>query len=270
MHSSMMDDVTTLMRDAADIAILPRFQKLQARQIEEKTPGEVVTIADREAEEIMASRLLELLPGSRVVGEEAVAAEPSLLDQLGEGLVWLVDPLDGTASFIAGAPAFAVMIALLDEGQTMASWLLNPVSGTVCTASLGGGAFIDGVQVRTSMIPLLAAECRGSVLTRFLPNEIKARVTERTARLAEVLPGAKCAGVDYPAVLTGSQNFLVFWRTLPWDHTPGALLLTEAGGCVARFDGSEYRPAESGSGLLVAENRDIWENIRSALLSYSI
>ncbi|WP_245571854.1 inositol monophosphatase family protein [Microvirga subterranea] len=210
-----MDEVATILRQAAAEAILPRYRKLLAGDVEEKTPGEVVTVADREAEQIISPRLAALLPGSRV-GEEAVASNPSLMDGLDEGQVWLVDPLDGTANFVAGSSAFSVMVALLQDGRTVASWLLDPVSGQLSVASRGNGAFIDGLRVRASAASLTASECRGSVLTRFLPEELKEQVAVGSPALAEVLPGAKCAGVDYPSIIRGSQNFLMFWRLLPW------------------------------------------------------
>jgi fructose-1,6-bisphosphatase/inositol monophosphatase family enzyme len=267
MRSGVMDEVATILRHAAAEAILPRYQKLLAGNVEEKTPGEVVTVADREAEQIIGPRLAALLPGSRVVGEEAVATNPSLMNGLDEGDIWLVDPLDGTANFVAGSSAFSVMVALLQDGRTMASWLLDPVSGQLSVASRGEGAFIDGVRVRASATSLSASECRGSVLTRFLPEELKEQVRIGSADLAAVLPGAKCAGVDYPSVIKGTQNFLMFWRLLPWDHAPGALLVAEAGGHVAGIDGSEYRPSDQRPGLLIGQNRDVWDAVRSTLLN---
>ncbi|ANY84896.1 inositol monophosphatase (plasmid) [Microvirga ossetica] len=266
MRSNVMDEVATIMRQAAAEAILPRYRKLLAGDVEEKTPGEVVTVADREAEQIISPRLAALLAGSRVVGEEAVATNPSLMDGLDEGRVWLVDPLDGTANFVAGSSAFSVMVAFLQDGRTMASWLLDPVSGQLSVASRGEGAFIDGVRVRASTVSLSASECRGSVLTRFLPEELKEQFQAGAARLSEVLPGAKCAGVDYPSIIQGTQNFLMFWRLLPWDHAPGALLVTEAGGHVARLDGSEYRPSDQRPGLLIGQSREVWDTVRSTLL----
>src|SRR3546814_12734066 len=67
-----------------------------------------------------------LLSGCEVVGEEAVAADPALLDAARGGAVWPVDPIDGTSGFVDGSPDHAVMVALLDEGVTEASWVLQP------------------------------------------------------------------------------------------------------------------------------------------------
>ncbi|WP_245571784.1 inositol monophosphatase family protein [Microvirga subterranea] len=253
------------MREAATMAILPRFQKLAANEVEEKTPGEVVTAADRDAEQLINPRLAKLLAGSRAVGEEAAAANPALMDRLDEGRVWLVDPLDGTSNFVAGLPTFSVMVALLENGQTLASWLLEPVSGRLCIAVRGEGAFIDGVRTWAPTMSLSAPDCRGSVLTRFLPDDLKQQVAARSHMVAEVRPGAKCAGVDYPSIIEGTQDFLMFWRLLPWDHAAGALLVREAGGHVAHLDASEYKPSDRRPGLLVGSNRDVWENVKAAL-----
>jgi fructose-1,6-bisphosphatase/inositol monophosphatase family enzyme len=71
---ALVDQVGRLLRRAARTAVLPLFQHLAVDDIEEKAPGELVTVADRESERIIAAGLLDLLPGSTVVGEEAVAA----------------------------------------------------------------------------------------------------------------------------------------------------------------------------------------------------
>jgi fructose-1,6-bisphosphatase/inositol monophosphatase family enzyme len=265
MRSNMVEEVAAIMREAAAVAIMPRFRKLAANEIEEKTPGEVVTAADREAEQLISPRLAKLLAGSRAVGEEAVAANPTLMNRLDEGQVWLVDPLDGTANFVAGLPTFSVMVALLENGQPLASWLLDPVGGRLCLAVRSEGAFIDGVRAQAPKVALPAADCRGSVLTRFLPDDLKRQVAARSRAVAEVRPGAKCAGVDYPSIIDGTQDFLMFWRLLPWDHAAGALLVREAGGHVAHLDGSEYEPFDRRPGLLVGSNRDVWENVKTAL-----
>ena len=131
-----MEKVAALMRYAAAAAILPRFQRLQTHDIEEKSPGDRVTAADREAELILSEGLLDLLPGSKVLGEEACSTRPTLIEELkNEARLWVVDPVDGTANYVAGIPCFAVMVARLDFGETVASWILDPVTDSLVTAS---------------------------------------------------------------------------------------------------------------------------------------
>ena len=263
----MIDDVGALMRHAAASAILPMFRRLGDSDVEEKAPGEVVTVADRRAEQILDAGLRRLRPDSVVVGEEGVAADPTVLDRLrGPGEVWLVDPLDGTANFAAGREPFAVMVALLRAGVIEASWILDPVADTLTVAQAGVGAYLNGVAVRARSDAPPVASLRGAVMLRFLPPELRDVVRAGGRHLGLVLPGQHCAGREYTDVVAGRQQFALFWRTLPWDHAPGALLVQEAGGVARRLDGSAYDPTDGRAGLLVAVNEGIWTSVHAALL----
>jgi fructose-1,6-bisphosphatase/inositol monophosphatase family enzyme len=264
----LTDGVAALLRRAAKEAILPVFRRLDDASVEEKAPGEVVTVADREAEAMIAQGLLALLPGSAVVGEEAVAEEPAVLRRLDEpGPVWVVDPVDGTANFAAGRRPFAVMVALMRDGVTEASWILDPISDCLAVAQAGAGAYLDGERVWASDAGRPAAALRGAVMNRFLPPELRARVDAGIERIREALPGNHCAGREYPDIIRGVQDFVLFWRTLPWDHAPGVLLLQEAGGVARRFDGTSYEPSDDRYGLLVAANTEVWAAAHDALLA---
>jgi len=266
LSASLHDLVADILRSAADEAVMPRFQRLRDADVIEKAQDELVTVADREAEALITRSLLDALPGSRVVGEEACAAEPALAEHLDSGWVWLVDPLDGTANFVAGEPTFALMAALLRDGEAVGAWILNPVKDELWSAERGAGAFRGGKRVRTTDRGRTADELRGAVLTRFLPPDLRSRIEARRTRVAACLPGMRCAGVEYPAIVADLQQFALFWRTLPWDHVPGSLLVNEAGGRAARLDGSAYRAGDGGQGLLVAGNPAEWETAREALL----
>ncbi|GAB2923444.1 inositol monophosphatase family protein [Micromonospora polyrhachis] len=264
----MIEEVGSLLRAAAATAILPRFRRLDEAEIEEKTPGELVTVADREAEQIISDGLRRLLPGSVVVGEEQVAADAELLRHLhGTAPVWLVDPLDGTANFATGQRPFAVMVALLRDGVTDTSWILDPVADRLAVARAGAGAYLDGVRVRSADLALPRSALRGAVSTRFLPTALQVRVVAGAKGLGELLPGQHCAGQEYPDIVLGVQQFALFWRTLPWDHAPGALLVQEAGGVVRRLDGNPYDPTDEQTGLLVAANERVWSQVHEALLA---
>ena len=201
MRDESLERVGALMAEAAERAILPRFRALGRDEVEEKSPGELVTIADREAEAILTAGLAPLLPGSRVIGEEACAIDPRLIDSLGEGTVWLVDPLDGTGNFAAGRPDFAVMVALLRDGATQAAWILNPLSGQLARAELGSGAWIGDRRMEAApQAP--GTRLRGSI-GRFMPDEMQASLEERLSADAERLPGLMSAGVEYPMIGAG-------------------------------------------------------------------
>ncbi|MFU8853625.1 inositol monophosphatase family protein [Micromonospora sp. SL1-18] len=266
MADPLLDDVGALLREVAADVVVPMFRRLDDADISEKAPGEVVTVADRRAEELISAGLRRLRPGSVVVGEEAVAEDPDLLRHLrGTGDVWLVDPVDGTANFAAGRRPFALMTALLTDGEPVASWVYDPLDATMAACRAGAGTRLDETTVRTTgPVPEVGA-LRGVVNSRFLPPEIRRTVEAGGRRIGELLPGQHCAGREYLDMLTGAQQFVLFWHTLPWDHAPGTLLVREAGGVARRFDGTDYHPADD-RGLLVASSPEIWDEVRAALL----
>ncbi|WP_420140861.1 inositol monophosphatase family protein [Sphingomonas sp.] len=255
--------VEALIRDVAARIVMPRFRQLDPTQIEEKAPDELVTIADRESEDAFTDGLTRLLPGSHVVGEEACAADPRLLDTIGDGTVWIVDPIDGTANFAAGESPFGIMVALADNGVTQAAWLFDPVGNRLCYATLGGGAFIDGERVLS----------RGSgadrpvagLSTRYLPPELRTDSEARAEGRLRCVAIPRCAAEQYPRVLLGQNDVALFWRTFAWDHAPGALILTEAGGRVARFDGTPYAPTQTTTGMLAAATPELWDRTAAIL-----
>jgi fructose-1,6-bisphosphatase/inositol monophosphatase family enzyme len=134
------------------------------------------------------------------------------------------------------------------------------------TAEAGCGATRNGLGVTVTPRPSEPAQLKGAVLTRFLPANISAAVDAGRDRFGTVTPGRRCAGIDYPAVVGGELDFVLFWRTLPWDHAPGVLPLQEAGGVARRPDTSPYRPADMCPGLLAAAEHSTWDAARAALL----
>lgn len=258
----MIATVEALMREVAATAILPRFRHLKESEVSYKGPADLVTIADQEAEALLTARLPELIPGSRVVGEEAASTNPALIAMAGEpGHVWVIDPVDGTANFASGQEPFAVMIALLKDSQPMAGWILDPVSGIAAVAERGSGTYIGGSRV-TMPTDLPSGPLRG-------PAHRLAPLARGNPSTVEIIPSRNCVGWDYPAIVRGEQQFAVFWKTLVWDHAPGILLVEEAGGVAWRLDGTPYDVADDRSGLLVAQNQATWDATAAALLTPS-
>jgi fructose-1,6-bisphosphatase/inositol monophosphatase family enzyme len=253
-----LEPVTALLREVAATAILPRFRALKSGEISEKTPDDFVTIADRESEAAIIAGLQKIIPSSTVIGEEMCHERPELLNGLHtiDTPLWFVDPLDGTRNFMDGSPRFAVMVALRLKRETVGAWILRPADGSLVVAERGAGAFLDGARLTASRAAKDATALRGAVLTKFLPPEMQECVRRNTPKLGKVLPGSMCAGYDYPAIAQGQLDFVCYWRGLPWDHAPGALILTEAGGWTARYDGSPYQP-DGRLGVLAAANGEI-------------
>jgi fructose-1,6-bisphosphatase/inositol monophosphatase family enzyme len=254
----LIDRVAELVVQVCATVIETRFAAVATVDVREKSPGELVTDADVEGERLLTAGLSALWAGVPVVGEEACAADPTLVNALRGEWAWLVDPVDGTGNFVVGSSEWAVMVALHHRNETVMSWIWQPVHRRMYVAERGAGATVNGAPLLSA--PRTAGESglRGAVLRRFIDPETLARVDANAARFAEVTAGRICAGTEYPAVIEGNEDFALFWRTLPWDHAHPVLLLEEAGGTARRFDGSAYHPGEPGVGLLVAANEQVW------------
>ena len=258
------DQVAALMRAVAALIVMPRFQMLGADEIIEKTPGELVTVADREAE-VRLSEGLAAIEANRIVGEEATAADPSLVDGIGDGRLWLIDPIDGTGNFAAGRSPFGLMIALVQDGTVEAGWLLDPVLGRMCHAHRGHGAFVDDERIfaRTTG----AARPVAALATWFMEAGERAVTEARAGTVYDLVPIPRCAAEQYPRLCLGTNDIALFKRTLPWDHAPGALFLSEAGGRVSRWDGSDYRLGDDKAGLLATSSPALWDEAARVLLA---
>jgi fructose-1,6-bisphosphatase/inositol monophosphatase family enzyme len=265
MDDVLFAQVDALIREIAAREILPRYRTLQQHDIAEKAPGDIVTVADHAVEAALASGLAALLPAARFIGEERCAQTPALIDTLGDGLAWIVDPIDGTANFAGGRPPFAVMVALLLDGVTIASWIYDPLDGIMTAARQGMATWCDGHRIDTGGRDDDAG-CWTGIVSRFaMPDGMAPAVTALEAAIGTIVPTKRCAGHEYVLVAQGKRDFALFWRTLAWDHVPGALLLVEAGGVVERLDGTPYRPGSTEPGLLLARDRRIADHVRMLL-----
>lgn len=260
------EQVEQAIREVAATIVLPRFRALAEGDVDEKGPGDLVTIADREAEAALTGVLACLLPGSVVVGEEAVAADPGVLARgAGQERVWVIDPIDGTGNFVAGSADFGIMVALVEGGVTTASWIHHPVPDRLFTAARGAGAAVDGRSIVRTPAPVAEGELDLTVVTRLLDDETNARVRGRAAPLGRLHPNVGAACIQYPRVAEGELDAVLYWRTLVWDHAAGALLLEEAGGHVARLDGAAYEPWSDRTGLLLAADAATHARVRARL-----
>jgi len=261
---TLTGDVLAVMQDAARRAILPRYQSLAAHEIDAKAADDVVTIADKEAELILADGLARLLPEAAIVGEEAAHADPALLDRLGDALCWIIDPVDGTNNYAAGKPPFGLMVALSQSGETVAGWILDPLSGRLCHAHRGAGAFVGDERIvarSTGAAPPIAA-----ISLVFMDQSKREAMKAHIAPHYSLVDIPRCAAEQYPRLVLGTNDVSIFERTLAWDHAAGVLFVNEAGGKAARPDGRPYRVDEAHlPGLIGAASEALWDDLAGRL-----
>ena len=235
-------DVEKAVRAAAAAEIMPRFRRLAAHEVDQKAgPHDLVTDADRLAEQYLTETLGALLPGSLVVGEEAVHANPATYEALqGEAPVWIVDPVDGTRQFVRGETGFCTLVALARGGDLLASWTYAPARDQLAVAVRGQGAFLNGERLHAgSPVPgqdLRVATSHPDYTTDEQKRALLGLRTDGTA-----FRSCGSAGLEYLAIARGELEATVFSWEAAWDHAAGILLVEEAGGTHLTLTGDPFR-----------------------------
>jgi fructose-1,6-bisphosphatase/inositol monophosphatase family enzyme len=270
-------DVTALVEHVARTVVAPRFGDLAGADVGEKGPGDVVTVVDHAAEEALTAGLRALAPGVPVLGEEAAAADPALLDAIpGAPLAWVVDPLDGTRAFVEGSPDYAVMVGLVAAGEPVAGWICLPEHRLTVVAERGSGAWRrdpqDPPDAVTRLVPPAVPDAdapRMLLAGRYLPTAAREGLVRRIGRAAGTggvrLVDSVWSGREYARLALGEADAMLAWRTLPWDHVPGVAVLRELGGVARRFDGADYRADVAGLGMVVAVSAEVADAVAEAV-----
>ena len=219
--------------------------------IRSKQKNDFVSEVDHAAEEAIISVLREAYPDHAFLGEEGGYKDK------GRDYVWVIDPLDGTTNFLHGFPQYCVSIALMHKGALQQAVVYDTNRNELFTASKGAGAYLNDRRIRCSKTDRLDSALIG---TGFPFREV-VNVDDYLRMLRNVMtstagvrrPGA--AALDLAWVAAGRIDG--FWEMglSAWDMAAGALLIREAGGLVADFDGDEKY---LDSGRIVAANSKIF------------
>lgn len=260
-----------LLRHAAKTEVLPRFRRLGDKDVRSKSePADLVTEADEAAERLIVAEIGAIAPGALFVGEESVAADPALLDKLQDAeFAIVVDPIDGTFNFASGIPAFGVMASVVWKGETVAGIIYDPMGDDWVMAEKGAGAFLrrpDGEAIRLSVGKPQPLEAMiGMASAGYFYGAERERVLKNLAKV-RFCASYRCAAHEYRAFAGGHVQFMLYNKLMPWDHLAGTLIAEEAGGHVARLDGSRYLPSHVEGGLLVATCKDSWQVLQREII----
>ncbi|MEU9986776.1 inositol monophosphatase family protein [Streptomyces sp. NPDC007971] len=234
--------VEEAVRKAAAAEILPRFRRLAAHEVDQKSgPHDLVTDADRLAERRLTEDLGALLPGSVVVGEEAVHADPAVYEAIqGDAPVWIIDPVDGTRQFVHGDDGFCTLVALAHRGTVLASWTYAAARDQFATAVRGRGAHLDGERLFAGPPApgrdLRVATSHPDFTTDEQKRSLRALWTDGVAPRP-----CGSAGLEYLAIARGELDAVAFSWEAAWDHAAGLLLVEEAGGAHLTRSGEPFR-----------------------------
>lgn len=223
---------------------------------------DLVTEVDVAAGVAIVEAVRATLPGARFVVEE-----PEVHDltgaprgELTDDEVWVVDPLDGTTSFVHGYPCYSVSIACLQAGVPVAGAVLNAATGELYTAAAGHGARLDGQRIRCTETP----DIEHSLLATGFPYERtttldrQLRVFSAVIRIAHDIRRDGSAAIDCCETACGRVDAFWEYALRPWDMAAGVCILREAGALVTDTRGEPWTPATKD---IVAANPRLHERL---------
>lgn len=201
------------------------------------SPTDVVTVIDTASEELIRSRLLAERPDDGFLGEEGDGIEGT------SGVVWVVDPIDGTVNFVYGIPAYAVSIAARVEGVVQAAYVTNVASGEEWGAVRGAGSWRWVADERRDLAPRPVEQLAHALVGTGFSYSPEVR-EKQAAAVARLLPQVRdvrrigAAALDLCSVAEGRLDAYVEQGLKPWDLAAGGLVAHEAGIVVEGLDGA--------------------------------
>ncbi|MGX0876522.1 inositol-phosphate phosphatase/L-galactose 1-phosphate phosphatase/histidinol-phosphatase [Roseovarius sp. MBR-154] len=202
-----------------------------------------VTIADQETEQAIRSALLDAFPGETIFGEEF--GQTGTQDDM-----WIVDPIDGTRSFITGLPLFGMLLGYLSDGTPQLGVINMPALGELYAGARGSGATLNGT-------PITVSACRDLSSARLFLNEADRMAVDAPLQFARLVrAGAlRRLGADcYPHALvaSGHADAVVDYGLQPYDYLPVAAVVEAAGGVMTDWQGQPLTLYSDGRTLTAA------------------
>lgn len=226
-YEELLEEVVDITEKAARMALSYFRQPILIEMKENMTP---VTIADKKTEEWIRSELEKRFPEFGILGEEF-----GELSTKGD-LVFTIDPIDGTRSFIRGIPLFGTLVGLLHKGEPVLGVMVLPTLEETYMAAQGTGAFCNGHQLHVSPTVALESALVGHGDTNCFEDSGKMKMLKSLLDKAALARGyTDCFG--HSLVLRGAMDAMIDPVVSIWDVAPIACLMDEAGGEYFSFSG---------------------------------
>lgn len=227
---------------------------------------ELVTAADRDAEELITDLLRERAPGHEVLGEESfsgISLYSNVVDWerwRRKEWLWVVDPVDGTVNFAQGLPIWCVSIALCHRGEPVAGAVVAPAMGFELDAARGSGTFLRWRGERERVGVSRTTELSRAVCATGFPYDKASSEENNIAQFGAIVPhlgGIRrfgSAAIDLSLVASGRLDGYWELKLNPWDCAAGGLAVEEAGGIITTLGANPWTPFHLG---LICGNRSI-------------
>jgi len=219
----------------------------------DKTP---VTRADKEAEQLIRKVVSEKFPDHGFIGEEFGTTNPKARYQ------WVIDPIDGTKSFIRGIKGWGTLVAVLENDKPIIGIYFSPASDEIFTCQKSSGTFLNGKRTYVSKVKDIK---KSFIIHSSLNHFEKIGKIKNLVKLTEAAQGkhgaSNCDGINM--VLKGQADLYLAGRGYIWDFAAPAILTEEAGGKCSDFNGNK----KLNSGTLLLSNGILHKKVLDILKS---
>ena len=253
-------EAAQIARDAGQI-LRDRFG--QPHDVRFKGTIDLVTEADRAAEDLIADRLRTLCPEHDLLCEEG-----SVGATLGASYRWVVDPLDGTTNFAHGLPTFAVSIALEDAGDPVVGVVYDPMRDELFVARKDAGATLNGEPIRVSLVDQLITSILVTGFSYdFVRRAHQAEIWRDFLTRVQAIRQTGSAALNLCYIAAGRLDGYWEQGISPWDVAAGAVIVTEAGGTVTDMRGGKFRSADR---EILASNGGLHRELLAVITSHEV
>lgn len=222
----------SLIRQHAAREIMPRYNQVAFSL---KKDGSLVTAADDAMQAAMIENLQTLWPEYTLLGEEmAEQQQQALLEKETAGL-WVLDPLDGTSNFASGVPIFSVSLALIKNNQAVLGIIYDPNRDELFSAIRGEGAWLNEQPLQAVTERAQLAQCTAQIDFKRLSPAMRARLASEHAYSSQRNFGS--GALDWCWLAAARSHVYIHGGQKLWDYAAGQLILQEAGGFSATFEG---------------------------------
>jgi myo-inositol-1(or 4)-monophosphatase len=251
----MLQFIQKLATDAGRIC-LEGSEHLSAADVQFKNPKDLVTVVDRKVEDFLIAEIKKVYPEHSIIGEETGRSET------GSRYCWIIDPIDGTTSFFHGQPYYSISIAFMQDTVLTAGVVHAPALGQLFSAEKGKGSLLNGKKIQVSSTALLRESVLGTGFACLRAGWEKNNMLYLNRIMPAIRDIRRCGSAAIDLAYVAAGKFDGFWELNLniYDIAAGVLLVTEAGGAVCDFAGTDAYPE---AGIVATNGR-----ITGELLGY--
>ena len=224
--------LTKLVIDTANEELIPRYRHVEKNV---KADGTLVTDADLAIQRRIGADLSRRYPDIPFLGEEMPTAQQQAIMHDSDTGFWCLDPLDGTANFVAGMPCFGISLAYLAQGETRLGIIYDPMRGECFHAQRGQGAWLNDRRLRLDVDTSELSDCVAMVDLKRLPPTLGCNLATRPPYRSQRSIGS--VALDWCWLAAGRLQLYLHGGQRLWDFAAGRLIFAEAGGVFSLADG---------------------------------